>query len=89
MVHGLITLIICLGLALVKTPIYLYLLPTAFYIGREVTQAEYRYIAKYGNGKRANMPWYGGFIPKAWDTKSMLDWLVPLFVSLAFIVWSY
>ena len=48
-----------------------------FFIGREHAQAEYRMIQKFYEGKRANMPWWGGFDPRAWDTKSMLDWLLP------------
>ena len=53
-----------------------------WFIAREHTQAEYRWIAEFGNGKRANMPWWGGFDPRSWDTASMLDWLVPVVVCL-------
>ncbi|WP_447515645.1 hypothetical protein [Escherichia coli] len=45
-------------------------------IAREHTQAEYRWIAKFGAGKRANMPWWGGFSWRAWNLPSLLDWLV-------------
>ena len=48
-----------------------------WFIAREHTQAEYRWIANFGNGKRTNMPWWGGFDPRAWDRASLLDWLVP------------
>ena len=51
-----------------------------FFIAREHTQAEYRWIAKFGNGKRINMPWWGGFDPRVWDKASLLDWLVPVVV---------
>lgn len=81
MIHALLTLIFCILVWLLNLPILLYFLPTAFYLGREFTQAEYRYISTYGNGKRANMPWYGGFLPKVWNTKSILDWVLPLIVS--------
>jgi hypothetical protein len=57
-----------------------------FFIGREHAQAEYRVIQKFYGGKRANMPWWGGFDPKAWDLKSMLDWLLPT-VSGFMIAW--
>lgn len=50
---------------------------SAFYIGREFTQAEYRAIEHTYNGLRANMPWYGGFMPSAWTLKSLLDCLLP------------
>lgn len=54
---------------------------SAFFLGREITQAEYRWIAKFGAGHRANMPWWGGFDPAAWDIKSLGDALLPLIVT--------
>lgn len=56
-----------------------------WFIAREHTQAEYRWIARFGAGKRANMPWWGGFDRRAWDIPSLLDWLVP--VILCAVVW--
>ena len=61
------------------------------YLGREVAQAEYRTIlANYG-GKRANMPWYGGFEPRAWTRKGLIDWVVPALavtlVALCVYLW--
>lgn len=50
---------------------------SAFYIGREHAQAEYRAISTRYKGKRANMPWFGGFEPRVWTAKSLLDWLIP------------
>ena len=60
----------------------------AFFLGREITQAEYRNIEHNYGGKRANMPWYGGFEPKAWTTKGMLDWILPSVAvfALAFFI---
>lgn len=49
-----------------------------WFIAREHTQAEYRWIALFGHGKRANMPWYGGFDYRVWNMSSLLDWLVPV-----------
>lgn len=49
-----------------------------WFIAREHTQAEYRWIAQFGAGKRANMPWWGGFSWRAWNVPSLLDWLVPV-----------
>lgn len=55
--------------------------------GREWTQAEYRWIEHRGNGTRANMPWWGGFDPRAWDFKSAgLDMVAPAVVS-AGVAW--
>ncbi len=49
-----------------------------WFIAREHTQAEYRWIAQFGAGKRANMPWWGGFDWRVWNLPSILDWLVPV-----------
>ncbi len=49
-----------------------------FFIAREHTQAEYRWIEKFGKGKRINMPWWGGFDPRVWDVGSLLDFLSQL-----------
>jgi hypothetical protein len=51
---------------------------SAFFVGREHAQAEYRVIQTYYGGKRANMPWYGGFEPRGWDRKSVLDFVLPI-----------
>lgn len=49
----------------------------ALYVGREQAQAEYRWIETYGAGRRANMPWWGGYDPRVWNKKSLLDFIVP------------
>lgn len=54
----------------------------AFYIGREHAQAEYRWIDACGDGRRENMPWWGGCDPRVWNRKSLLDWLLPAVVVL-------
>ncbi|EPO3257206.1 hypothetical protein UZ962_01530 [Escherichia coli] len=51
-----------------------------WFIAREQTQAEYRWIAEFGHGKRINMPWWGGFDIRVWNVGSMLDFLVPVIV---------
>jgi hypothetical protein len=48
-----------------------------YYLGREMSQAEYRVIQDYYGGKRSNMPWWGAFQPRAWTSKSVLDWALP------------
>jgi hypothetical protein len=57
------------------------LLAAGFFLGREHAQAEYRVIQKFYDGKRANMPWYGGFEPRGWDLKSILDFGLPIIVT--------
>lgn len=53
------------------------ILAVSFYMGREITQAEYRWISSLGEGRRANMPWWGGFDPQVWNFKSLGDVLLP------------
>lgn len=56
---------------------------SSFYLGREITQAEYRWISKFGNGLRINMPWWGPFDLKVWNkVDSLLDWFVPFSISI-------
>lgn len=49
-----------------------------WFIAREHTQAEYRWIALFGAGKHANMPWWVGFSWRAWNLLSLLDWFIPV-----------
>ncbi len=84
MIHALITLIICLYIFYFQFPLMLVFLPAAFYLGREIAQAEYRYVEWFCCGKYSRMPWYAIFVPKAWTIKEILDWLLPLAVSACF-----
>ncbi|CAK0682456.1 TPA: hypothetical protein ACGAFX_004149 [Escherichia coli] len=56
-----------------------------FFIAREHTQAEYRWIEMFGHCKRINMPWWGGFDPRVWDVASLIDFAVPVVACL--LVW--
>ena len=58
----------------------------AFFVGREHAQAEYRVIQKFYEGKRANMPWSGGFEPRGWDVKSILDFVLPIIATAIALV---
>ena len=86
MIHALITL----ALAALAWPFDLHdeasSMAVAFYCGREHAQAEYRAIKLFYDGKRANAPWWCGFEPRAWNTKSVVDWVGPLAVSIAAMV---
>lgn len=62
------------------------LLACVWWLAREHTQAEYRWISAYGHGVRDRMPWWGGFDPRAWDWPSTLDLLAPVVVC-ALIYW--
>jgi hypothetical protein len=62
-------------------------LASAYFTGREVAQAEYRWIEQFGSGLRADMPWHAVFDPRVWQTADQIaDWLGPVIVSLA-IAW--
>ena len=54
------------------------LLACTWWIVREHTQAEYRWIEKYGQGKRANMPDWAGFDYRVWNVPSLLDFIAPV-----------
>ena len=45
-------------------------LGVAYFLGREIAQAEYRWIEHYGKGLRANMPWYAPLDLRLWDVHS-------------------
>lgn len=52
---------------------------SAYFLGRELAQAEYRWIEHFGQGLRANMPWWGPFDRRVWTTSDQwIDWLGPL-----------
>lgn len=53
-----------------------------YFIGREIAQAEYRWIEAFGGGLRANMGWFDRFNPKVWKTTDVLDWALPLAVAV-------
>ena len=39
----------------------------ALWIGREQAQAEYRWIAWFGNGNRENLKWWYALKPEVWN----------------------
>ena len=80
--HMAMTAVWCLACLFVGLPWPFQFWVPAWYCGREVAQAEYRYIEAHG-GKRVASPWYCGFLPEAWTLKGMLDWLLPTAVALA------
>lgn len=50
---------------------------SAYFIGREYAQAEYRNIEHNYGGQRKNMPYFGGLEPRAWTLKGLTDFLYP------------
>jgi len=41
-------------------------LACGYFIGRELAQAEYRWIEQFGAGLRANAPWWAAFDARVW-----------------------
>ena len=65
------------------------LLACGYFIGRELAQAEYRWIEQFGEGLRANAPWWAAFDPKVWTRADQIaDFAGPLIAtcSLAFLM---
>ena len=57
---------------------------------RELTQAEYRWIEMFGDGKRVNMPWWGPFDRRVWAHKgSFRDFIDPTVVAFAAAIALY
>ena len=85
MIHALITL----ALAALAWPFGLHaeaaFLVASFYTGREHAQAEYRAIKSLYGGKRVNAPWWCGFERRAWNSKSLIDWLGPFAIAVVLI----
>ncbi|MEN7538111.1 hypothetical protein [Aurantiacibacter flavus] len=55
------------------------LLACGYFIGRELAQAEYRWIEQFGAGLRANAPWWAAFDPKVWTkTDQIADVFGPI-----------
>ena len=55
----------------------------AFYVGRELSQAELRYIDVHGGHRNNAVPWWCGLLPQSWTAKGLLDFLLPLATALA------
>ncbi len=76
--HPLTALVIQFILGQVFGDYWLGVAASLFYLGREIAQAEYRWIEHYGLGLRANMPWWGRFDRRVWTVHSLTDWLLPI-----------
>ncbi|WP_137680639.1 hypothetical protein [Aurantiacibacter suaedae] len=65
--HTIIALIIQISIGLLTRNWWAgALLACGYFIGRELAQAEYRWIEQFGAGLRANAPWWAAFDPKVW-----------------------
>jgi hypothetical protein len=58
-------------------------LASSYFLGREIAQAEYRWIEQFGEGLRANMPWHAVFDRRVWQTNDQIaDWLGPITATI-------
>lgn len=55
---------------------------SGFYFGREVSQAEYKWLYDYRE-VRANMTWWQGFDVRRWSQDALADFLMPVVASFA------
>ncbi len=69
--HALLTLAWCAIVGILRWPTLAVAAAPILFLGREHAQAEYRWIEHLGAGRRANMPWWGGFDPAVWTPH---DW---------------
>jgi hypothetical protein len=57
-------------------------LASGYFLGREVAQAEYRWIEQFGEGLRANLPWWGVADARLWvQPEQVADWLGPVLAT--------
>lgn len=61
---------------------------TFFFVGRELAQAEYRYIRMYTNGRRASdMRWWKALSPEIWNAHSFgWDLILPIILTGAIAI---
>ena len=88
MYHFIISLIFATTCLVCHLPESMFYYPAFFYIGREIAQAEYRYIEFHGN-IRSKCPWYCGFIPSAWTWKGLFDWMLAVFAGIVIHIIKY
>lgn len=62
-------------------------LASGYFIGRELAQAEYRWIEQFGQGLRANLPWWAVFDLRVWPKAGQwADWIGPIASTTAVAV---
>ena len=87
--HAILAFVFCVTGWALHSPVEFCILPAAFYLGRELAQAEYRYMEAHGINRSA-MPFFVWFYPSAWTLKGLLDWVLPLIVCVGVMLcWRY
>jgi hypothetical protein len=63
-------------------------LVSGYFVGREFAQAEYRWIEQFGDGLRANLPWWGALDGQVWVRPDQTaDWMGPVVATTA-VAWA-
>lgn len=79
--HSLITIPIVLVFSLFGYGYLAAIACTWFWIGREYTQAEYRYMENHKTNRNKS-PWYMGFLSESWNIDSFIvDMLIPSVIA--------
>lgn len=82
LLHPLATLIAAGTGYLLGYPLMFSVAAMWFFIGRELAQAEYKWIERFGDGKRANMPFFAPLEPRIWDSHSFFyNLLLPIIIT--------
>lgn len=81
--HSLYALAIQFAFILILDSLSGFIAATFFFVGRELAQAEYRYIKLYNNGRRGTtMRWWKVFTPEIWNVPSLVwDLLLPVIIT--------
>lgn len=85
-IHSLITIAVMGIASMFGLQLFALLVISGFWIGREHSQAEYRYM-KIMKINRSELSFLNSFEPIAWNKDSLInDMILPIFVGSLFIV---
>lgn len=63
-------------------------LASGYFLGREIAQAEYRWIEQFGGGLRANLPWWAVTDLRVWPKPDQwADWIAPVLATCGLAAW--
>jgi len=82
-----LTVIACWAMGLLLgDPDFFAVMAAIFFVGRELAQAEYKWIERYGGGLRANMPFLAPLDTRVWDFHSWFwNLTLPAIICVALI----
>ena len=84
--HSIITAIVVSVACIFGVGLYALLLMAGFWLGREHSQAEYRYMSKF-HINREGLGFFDGFNPLAWNYDSFVnDLVLPIAVGILILL---